>query len=159
MFIASGSNGKKNCNVVLTSNSSCSCPDYKKWIKKVYCKHKICLVLNVLANERFLTLLNERYFLEDDLKFLFRNKYIPEPHRQPQESLKRPRTFQEILQSHQDYDGLQKWSLHRKKVKNVRCASTLFKEDIQKGVICFLVEGALILSFNCDKAVIQILFF
>ena len=29
LTIASGSNGKKNYNVVLTSNSSYSCPDYE----------------------------------------------------------------------------------------------------------------------------------
>ena len=50
----------------------------------------------VLGNERFLTSLKERYFSEDDLKFLFRNKDIPELYRQPQEVLKRPRNFQEM---------------------------------------------------------------
>ena len=109
----------------------------------------------VLGNERFLTSLKERYFSEDDLKFLFRNKDIPELYRQPQEVLKRPRNFREILQSHQDYDGQQQWFLHRKKVKSAKCASTLCKKDIRKGVICFLVEGALTVPFNRDKAVIQ----
>ena len=87
LTIASGSNGKKNY-VVLTSNSSCSCPDYKRNGSKVYCKY-ICLVLYVLGNEKFLTWLTERYFLEDDLEFLFRNKDIPELYRQSQEVLKR----------------------------------------------------------------------
>ena len=115
MTIASGSNGKKSHNVALTSNSSCSCPDYERNGSKGYCKRIICLVLYVLGNERFLTLLKERYFSEDDLKVLFRNKDIPELYRQPQKVLKRPRNFQEILQSHQDYNGQQQWSLHRKK--------------------------------------------
>ena len=113
----------------------------------------------VLGNERFLTSLKERYFSEDDLKFLFRNKDIPELYRQPQEVLKRPRNFREILQSHQDYDGQQQWSLHRKKVKSAKSASTSCKKDIQKGVICFLVEGALTVPFNRDKAVIQKFYF
>ena len=68
----------------------------------------------VLGNERFLTSLKERYFSEDDLKFLFRSKDIPELYHKPQEVLKRPH-FREILQSHQDYVGQQQWSLHRKK--------------------------------------------
>ena len=67
----------------------------------------ICLVLYVLGNEMFLTSLKERYFSEDDLKFLFRNRDIPELYRQPQEVLKCARNFREILQSHQDYDGQQ----------------------------------------------------
>ena len=45
LTIASGSNGKKNYNVVLTSNSSCSCPDYERNGSKVYCKHITCLLL------------------------------------------------------------------------------------------------------------------
>ena len=78
-------------------------------------------------------------FSEDDLKFPFRNKDIPEVYHQPQKVLKHTRNFRESLQSHQDYDGQQKWSFHRKKVKSVKCASTLCKKDIRKGVICFLV--------------------
>ena len=93
LAIASGSNGKKDYNVVLTSNSSCSCPHCKRNGSKLYSKHLICLVLYVLGNERFLTSLKERYFPEDDLKVLFRNKDIPELYRQPQEVLKRPRNF------------------------------------------------------------------
>ena len=89
---------------LLTSNSSCSCHDYERNGSKVYCKY-ICLVLYVLGNERFLTSLTERYFLEDNLKFLFRNKDIPELYRQSQEVLKRQRKFREIFHSHQDYDG------------------------------------------------------
>ena len=48
-----------------------------------------------------------------------------------------------------------KWSLHsKKKVKSAKYASTLCEKDIQKGVICFLVEGALTVPFNRDKTVI-----
>ena len=131
MTIASGSNGKKSYNVVLTSTSSCSCPDYEKNGWKVYCKH-ICLVLYAWGNERFLTSLKERYFSEDDLKFLFRNKDIPELYRQPQEVSKRPRNFREILKSHQDYDGQQQWSLHRKKVKSAKWALETAKLCVRK---------------------------
>ena len=104
-------------------------------------------------------MLKETCFSEDDLKFLFRNKDIPELYRQPLEVLKRPRNCREILQCHQDYDGEQQWSLHRKKVKSAKCASTLCKKDIRKGVICFLVEGALTVPFNRHKAVIQKFYF
>ena len=96
----------------------------------------------------FLTSFKERYFSEDDLEFL-------ELYRQQQEVLKRPRNFRKILQTYQDYDGPQQLSLHRKKVKSAKCASTLCKKDIRKGVICFLVEGALTVPFNRNKAVIQ----
>ena len=49
--------------------------------------------------------------------------------------------------------------MHRKKVKSGNCASTLCKKDIRKGVISFLVEGALTVPFNRDKAVIQKIYF
>ena len=97
--------------------------------------------------------------MEDDLKFLFRNKDIPELYRQPQEVLKRPRNFRAILQSYQDYDGQEQWSLHHKKVESAKYASTLCKKDMRKGVICYLVEGASTVLFNHDKAVIQNFYF
>ena len=62
-------------SVVLTS---CLCPGYERNGSKVYCKHTIYSVLYVLGNEKFLTSLKERCFSEDDLKFLFRNKDIPD---------------------------------------------------------------------------------
>ena len=155
MTIESGSNGKENYSVILGSNSSCSYPDYERNGSKVYPKYVICLNPYVLENERFPTLLKERYFSVDNLQFLFRNKDIPELYRQPQKVLKRPRNFQEILESHQDYDGQQQCSLHLKKVKSAKCALTLCKKDFRKGVICFLVEVALTVPFNRDKAVLQ----
>ena len=123
---------------MLTSNSSCLCPGYERNGSKVYCKHTIYLVLYVLGNEKFLTSLKERCFSEDDLKFLFRNKDIPELYRQPQEVLKRPRNFRQILQSHQDYDGQQQWSLHRKKVKKRKmCIDFCVKKTYEKELFVF----------------------
>ena len=104
-------------SVVLTS---CLCPGYERNGSKLYCKHTIYSVLYVLGNEKFLTSLKERCFSEDDLKFLFKNKDIPELYRLPQEVSKRPRNFREILKSDQDYDGQQQWSFHRKKSKKTQ---------------------------------------
>ena len=49
--------------------------------------------------------------------------------------------------------------MHRKKVKSGNCASTLCRKDIRRGVISLLVEGALTVPFNRDKAVIQKIYF
>ena len=47
----------------------------------------------------------------------------------------------------------------KKRKMCIENSQTFCKKDIQKGVICFLVEGALTVPFNRHKAVIQKFYF
>ena len=47
----------------------------------------------------------------------------------------------------------------KKRKMCIENSQTFCKKDIQKGVICFLVEGALTVPFNRDKTLIQKFYF
>ena len=47
----------------------------------------------------------------------------------------------------------------KKRKMCIENSQTFCKKDVRKGVICFLVEGALTVPFNHDKALIQKFYF
>ena len=63
------------------------------------------------------------------------------------------REFVTILQAHDYYVKEQEWTLHMKSARSSKCTFSGCKIDIQRGTEYFLVNGALTVPYNSNKAV------
>lgn len=159
VYVVSSSNfGKTNYEVVTTNVVSCSCPDFVKNGDKVFCKHILHVVINILNGGQFLSSLRDKYLSDNQVDELFEknSKNIPEKYQQ-KNTQKAKKDFGVILQQHPDFTQQQNWMLHLKASRTAKCLSC--KSDIQREKECFSVNGALTVPYDSNSAVSQKFYF
>ena len=70
-----------------------------------------------------------------------------------------PRIFPEILKEHPKLQNKHIGKLHIKENRSANCSSVSYNKKISKGNECFVVDGAVTVPFDKDKALPQKFYF
>ena len=159
--VASSTNGTKNYDVAICNIPSCTCADFKKNGKVVFCKHIVFLVTHVLSGSELMEALSNRYITDMELTQLFQKsgKDVLPKYLQEKSHCRKKKNFMSILREHEDYSHEQAWLFHKKESRSAQCTSVRCKKLIQRETECFSVDGALTIPYNSNKAVKQKFYF
>ena len=119
------------------------------------------VVLHLLNGKHLIETLRYRYLTDKELTLLIQAAGIkvPEEFMQPPPSTShKKKEFVTILQAHDDYVKEQEWTLHMKSTRSAKCTFSGCKINIPREKECFLVNGALTVPYNSNKAVEEVPF-
>ena len=116
--VASSTNGTKNYDVAICNIPSCTCADFKKNGKVVFCKHIVFLVTHVLSGSELMEALSNRYITDMELTQLFQKsgKDVLPKYLQEKSHCRKKKNFMSILREHEDYSHEQAWLFHKKRI-------------------------------------------
>ena len=134
VYVVSSSNsGIKSYDATVCNFPTCTCEDFRKNGQKVFCKHILFIMLNVLNSGEFLKSHLDQFILNSSLQTIFSSSSKAVPHLYIQERQLHPRSFSEILKEHPEFQNKQIWKLHIKENRSANCSSVSSKEKISKG--------------------------
>ena len=138
---------------------SCTCNYFKKYGRKVFCKHIIFILVAVLGVSQEI-LKESRYIGDDDLKIIFSKQASHSFLLPPKNVLRKNKhDLKEILQKHPGYNKPQETKLHHKESRSAKCQGRSCNNIFSAGTLCLKVEGALTVPPNRDEAVEQKFYF
>ena len=147
--------------VVISTQPSCSCPDFKKFGTEVHCTHIMFVVMHghgVTDTSIFQNLEFSDEVLIDIFNKPVRDQVIRPP--QPaNRSSSIPQKRKAILSAHPDYNNPQSYTLIYKASRSAKCQGYHCEKIFQIGSTCVKVEGGISIPWQKDFARKEELFF
>ena len=138
----------------------CTCYDFAKNGTRVLCKHILFIVLHVLNGKDLEPSLLICFIEENDLRRLFdaSGKDVKYQFLCKQPTGKR-KEFPAILAEHACFTQPQIWKVQKKCKRLAKCTNSRCRKVINVGAESIVIEGALTVPFNMNKAVAQKLYY
>ena len=143
--------------VDICCSSSCTCPDYQKNGKEVYCKHILFLLKFVDEN-----LFKEKSISHGDIEKLLKSvkketvqQYSQELKKNNTSEISITRGNQLLLRNHQDFEKECTVFLKKIEGRQAKCRGKVCKKEIEIGAVLV----GLTIPFNTDHVVSQTMYF
>ena len=155
-LLSNSPTSRTDFNVEISTVQSHTCSDFAKNEHRVLCKHILFIVIHVLNGNDLEPSLRICFIEENVLRSLFdaAGKDIKHQFLREQPTGKR-KDFHAILVEHACFTQPQIWKVQKKCKWLAKCTNSRCRKVINVGTECIVIEGALMVPFNTNKAVAQ----